>query len=296
MTTKDPYMIDPNDGTEITKGMKGGSSGKLCPRLNKEILGVERPCKVCEAIRPLWGYPKGSKEREIANDKKAKVNFFMSVCFKDKPNKAYILEVGKNAGNDLLDAFAKKTWLDVAHPKAGVGRDLTITKQVKDGYNTYKVFPSLDKADWDVPESVLNNIPNLDNIVDMIASGQLGDDNYFNISKLKVGEVITFRLLPSNPEAKIFPKRIAFLWRHWGVTEAEITGEAPLDMSISKPFDLASNTPPWEETVDKANKSVENETKEPCFGNPLCFNEKDEDCIKCSAFKKCMKVIVSKAT
>ena len=301
MTNKDPYMINQDDGNEIAKGMKVSVGGKLCPKLNKDILGVEKPCKVCDAIRPLWGYPKGSKEREIANNKKAKVNFYFAICFKDQPNKAFILETGKNAGNDLIDAFKKGSWLDVAHPKAGLGRDLTITKEVKDGYNNYKLFPVLDKADWSVPDDVLKNIPNLDKIVDWVQDGSLSTmDTYYNVSKMKVGETITFRLLPSNPEAKVFTKRMAYLWRHWGVTEAEINGDVPLNMSLSDeaPSAPAPQSAPWEESVAKAGKeaAASPEVTEPCFGNPNCFNETDDDCKKCRLFKKCMKVITSKAT
>jgi len=288
---KDPWMIDPNDGNEVAKGMKAGSFGKLCPKLNKDILGIEKPCKVCEAIRPLWGFPKGSKERELANDKKAKVNFYFAVCFKDKPDKAYILETGKKVGNNLIDAHKKGKWLDVAHPKKGLGRDLTITKGVDGGYNTYKLFPELEKAGWDVPEDVLNNLPNLDKLVELVQDGLSNVDNYFNVSRMKVGETITFRLLPSHPDAKVFNKRMAYLWRHWGVTDAEINGEVPLDLSFRPEDSGETGGVSWSDAVDKAAVDGANDSKEPCFGNPNCFNETDEDCLKCKVFKKCMKVV-----
>ena len=297
----DMYMINPDEVKDIKSGLKTNSAGVICPKMNKQI---GEPCNVCEALQPLWKYPKNSPERDLASSKKAKVNFYINVVLPEDPSKSYILELGKNAGNEIIDGIEKKGWNDIVHPKAGMGRELTITKgQNSSGYNTYSVSPVLNKAEYDVPDEVLDNLPNLDNMIDMIKNGELDDDNLIRVSDIKMGSIFTFRMCPKSKDAKFF-KFIAWVWRHWGnVTYDEVDGNTPVNLSTVETKDnddinKASDTP-WDNDASKQQTDVKEEVKsepvneqqkhQPCFGKPEFFDASDEDCQECDDFKLCKK-------
>ena len=301
MTEKDPYLLDSNDAQEIQKDLKVAGTSVFCPRMNKKLLGEH--CHACEALKPFWAFPKFSKEWNLAASKSAKVGFYLVVAFKSNPEVPIIIEMGKNAGNDILDGI-NKGWVDITHPKAGKGREMTITKSVSGGFNQYKASPSLDKADWDVPEDTLKKAPNLDNIINMIKSGELEDGkNYMKVSSMKVGEVMKFRILPSNPETVIFPRKIAIGWvyRHFGgVTQSEVDGEIELDTSL--PEEKGKESPkkepaPWEDTPKNEIPPPKKEetAREKCFGVEALFEAEDPQCKNCRDYKACYKVVLNKS-
>ena len=123
---------------------------------NKILLGGK--CNVCEQLKKLWNYPRESKEWKLALSKSAKLNFFMCIVDPTRKDQWLVLEVGKKVGNELLDGI-EKGWKDVFQPKKGKGRELVITKSQASGFNNYTLHPELDKADWDVPQSVLDSVP-----------------------------------------------------------------------------------------------------------------------------------------
>lgn len=300
---KDPYLINPEEGKEMDKFIKGPSMSVICPKRNRTISGE---CKVCEKVSRL--YQKGDKESvEVARQKKAKVNWFLNVVHASNPNKSFILEIGRNAGNEIKEGITKKGWNDIAHPKAGKGRELEITKQKVSGksFNQYPVHPILTRADWDISDEVLENLPNLDNIFEMIENGELTEDNYMNISSIKDGETFQFRMCPPAKDAKVF-KYMVPVWRHWGVSKSEIEGDEDVDWmntEESKPEKEEKDTPPWEEQpIKKEEKEdkVENEEDKmekikrdmPCFGQENFFSASDEECKNCKYHADCRALVM----
>lgn len=281
---RDPFMVSADDIKDARSSMKGGSSGEFCPMRNKLLIGGR--CHACDSLKKLWNYPKESKEWKLAVSKSAKLNFFFCIVDPTRKDQWLILEVGKNVGNELLDGI-EKGWKDVFHPKAGKGRELVISKSQSSGFNKYTLTPNLDKADWDVPQSVLNSYPNLDNILDMITGGKLIEGvNYMRISSLKQGESFKFRLLPFKPDAKIFKLGVAWVYRHFGgVTSDEINGVVPVDLStIEEPFQKDENGGSPEQPAKKS-------SREKCFGQARFYEPDDELCQKCKDFDDCGKTV-----
>lgn len=289
MEEKDPWMINPDDVKDARSQMKSGSSGEFCPARNKLLLGGK--CYVCDALKKLWNYPKESKEWKLAVSKSAKLNFFLSIVDPTRKDQWIILEVGKNVGNELLDGI-EKGWKDVFHPKANKGRELMITKSQASGFNKYTLTPNLDKADWDVPQSVLDSYPNLDEIITMIQEGKLVEGvNYMRVSSLKQGESFKFRLLPAKADAKVFKLGIAWLYRHFGgVTSDEITGAIPIDLSTIDDAPEKDDDAPFD-TGQK--KQPSGNTREKCFGQVRFYEPEDTACQKCKDFEDCGKMIAS---
>jgi len=293
MIDRDPYLLNPEDGTEIKSGLKSFSAGELCPVRNKLLIENGR-CLVCEGLRPLWQFQKGSQQREIAATKSPKLSFFFEIVLPAKPEQQMILETGANAGNEIVDGILKKGWVDIVHPKAGKGRELTLTKSMNQkGYPTYSISPVLEKADWDVPDSVLNNLLNMDKIIEMMKDGTFQEGvNYLKASSLKQDDVFKFRLLPAHAEAKLFNKKIGIAWiyRHFGgVTKDEIDGKIKVDLTLPQKAEQkkTDDAPPWEQP--KASVALSNlpDTKEKCWGMKNLYDESDPQCQKCKDFKGC---------
>lgn len=298
MSKRDPFLLEPDDVKTIESGLKSSNGGIICPKMNK-LIG--KPCKVCDSLQPLWQYPKGHPKRELAVQKKAKVNFYMNIVLPDNPAKSYILEIGKLAGNDIIAGIKQRGWTDIIHPKANMGRELQVTKSISDGRNKYSVSPKLEKADYDIPDSVLENLPNLDNIIDMIRNDELNDDNFIRVSSLKHDDTLVFRMCPPAKNSTVFARvPIAYVFRHWGgVTQAEVDGKDSVNLSLPEE-NIGDDSAPepesdglWESSSETA-KGIENthtssNEREPCFGQPEFFDSKDEDCRACQDFKECKK-------
>lgn len=295
MTQKnDPYMLNPKAAKGYADKNSGGSSaGVFCPKRNTTMEGV---CHVCKAVQPLWSYPKGSKERNKAAAKGPKQNFYMNVVLPSNPNKSIVLEVGSKAGNAILDGIydPEKGWRDIAHPKKGSGREIKIKKHKDGEYNAYDVFPARDKADYDIPTEVLENLPNLDNIIEMLKSGEFNEENFMRISSLKMDETGTFRICPPSNIDKRNPEEavpLVAVWRHWnGVTQAEVDGEVPVNLWDEKKVeeevaeDTIFKTEP--EKTAEVREPVTN-TKPPCFGKAFIFDENHPDCKACAHMSDC---------
>lgn len=301
-TMKDPYLLDPNEAEDEKNKMKTGFSGVICPAKNKYLF-ADNKCGVCDAIKPLWNFPKDSQQYKTASAKQAKMSFYLPVVLKSNQNQWIILEVGKNAGNEILDGIAKQGWSDVMHPKAGAGREIMISKSAPSGFNTYAAKAVLNKADWDVPQAVLDSFPNMDDILSLMKNGSLVEGvNFMKISQLKVGESLTFRLLPRGERNKIFKLGIGWLYRHYGgVTQDEVDGVNPVDLTIP---DVSQNSEkkgattqaPWEgkSTIPQQSQAPISTARERCFGLPNLYEESDPQCQKCKDFKPCGREVLSK--
>jgi len=287
---QDPYMLKPEAAKGYAdKNSGGGSAGIFCPKRNVNMNGE---CRVCKAVQPLWSYPKGSKERNKAADKGPKQNFYMNVVLPSNPNKRIVLEVGSKAGNAILDGIidTEKGWTDIAHPKKGLGREIKIKKHKDGEYNAYDVFIAKDKADYDIPDEVLKNLPDLDNIIEMLKSGEFNEENFMRISSLKMDETGTFRVCPpSNMEEK-GPEALPLVavWRHWnGVTQAEVDGEVPVSLWDEKKEDEKIDDTPFAPEKTSEVREPVTDTKPPCFGKSFIFDENHPDCIACTHMSDC---------
>jgi hypothetical protein len=307
---KDPYMIDTDEQKKTKDEAKMSSQGIFCPKRNKSIGGK---CAVCEQVSVLFntGDP---TDKEVAYQKMAKANWYFNVIFPSEPDKVVLLEMGKKAGDAILDGVIDKGWTDIAHPKANFGREMLITKKNNGNFNYYEVSPNLQNADWDVPKEVLGNIPNLDDIIPTLKENP---DNLYKVSSLKQGETLRFRILPPWDNGAGNKRIAAITFRHWGgVTQEEVDGIVAMDTSLpdsNKDTDKATEEkPPWEEdskaTEKPENKEAEKPKKEddvnegssskpdePCLGNADLFDPDDEDCKKCWQFKKCGRLVAKKA-
>ena len=307
----DPYEIDVDEIDKIEKENKKRSSGLVCPKMN---VSIGKPCKVCEYIQSIYArqYPKNHPARNYASDKKAKASIFMNVVFPENPNKSFIFKIGSKAGSAIIDGIKNKGWKDITHPLKGKGREMLISKTKGDsGFNAYPVSPNLDKADWEIPKEVLDNLPNLDqdNLIKMIENGELDNTNFFDVSSLKMDETLEFRICPpwTNGAMGSNNKRpFTYVWRHWGVSQAQIDGTEPMnwkesveeessdDSSNDEAKPAKSDTPPWEDSVEvQVDKSVKK--KPVCFGREKFFDSEDSEiCQNCNFFKSCAKAIANK--
>jgi len=278
--TKDPYLLDSQEYTEYeNKKLKNTGSGVFCPKRN-----FKQPCKVCDIVQKLFNT--GSKSNEdIARQKMAKCNFYLNVVFPEKQNEVKLLEIGKKAGSQIIEGIKQKGWKDIAHPAAGKGRLMQITKSKDGEFNQYTATPDLEKADWDVSKEVLDSRYNLNNIVDILKEGEV---EIFKISSIKQDDTLSFRILPpvSNGEDKGYI--MAVVWRHWGgVTQAEVEGDADIDLSMPD-LDTEKSTlfePEQEESSEKKGKPD-------CFGLNSCYEEGHPDCVSCSSYKECAREIM----
>jgi hypothetical protein len=146
--------------------------------------------------------------------------------------------------------------LDIAHPKANYGRELKITKSKGDGnYPAYSIDPILEKADWDISDEILNNLPNLDqgNVIDIIMNDT---EEILKASSLKTDETLTIRVCPPWKEARERGEKrvLTPLFRHWGgVTKDDIENgglEFTTDDEQKDPKDV-----PWQGKEELSNQT-----------------------------------------
>jgi len=293
MPKKDPFLLDPEDGAKMEKEVKGRSSGIICKK--RHGLG---DCEICNYVSTL--YQQGDKEStDKASKLAAKVRFYLNVVFPDDPSKLVLMEIGKKAGDRIIYKWRKGEWSDIAHPKKGKGRELRITKTKGDmGFNNYDVDPSLDKADYDIPDEVLNNLYDLDNILELVQDENI---EIFQVSSLKMDESLTFRICPYwkwKEEGKN-SKIMAPVWRHWNTNlmkedeMEELAGEEmkppwETDDAEDDIPDFSSSPAKAEEKEAKAKGKVK---KPACFGDEDCFEADDEQCQSCTFFKKCQAAV-----
>ena len=310
----DPYVLSADEAAAQESELKSTVVGLVCPKQHKT-----GTCKVCDYIQTLWEKKpqKGDPVLSWISDYKAKANYFLNVVLPANPNKSFLLEIGSNAGSDILNGIKTKEWTMIANPNAGQGHEMLITKFKGDsGFNAYNPSPRLSPANWSVPDDVLANLINLDDVPKMVINNELTPENHMKVSSLKMDETLTFRICPP-AKASIFQGRVMIIvWRHWGVTQGQINGTEPIKYEKTQ---TSEKTPtqdsvdiPWDQ--DDRKKVVTEETKTvtntapstlPCFGKvkegvdttgkkvvvAKYFEEDDQSCIDCVQFKACAKEI-----
>lgn len=294
MAKKDPYEVDFDELRKLANENKGKSTAKICPKRNSSI---GKSCSVCDyLVTHVYSqkYPDQHPASVFARDKKAKASVFMNVVFESDQTKSIILEVGSKVGFSIINNIEnKKYWNTILNPKKGKGRGISISKTKAAGakWVDYKEELDFDVADWEISKDVLDNMANLDqqNLIKMIENNELDDSNYMHIKSIKEGETLSFRVCPPWPSGNLGDNNkrpFEFVWRHWGVSDAQIAGTEQMDWknSIEEETDDANEPAPWETNTPtegkvppKKEKPVKVEVVLPsCFGNPLYFEETDE--------------------
>lgn len=315
----DPWMLDSETAKKTKAETTLKTKGEVCPRRNHSI---GEQCKACEEVSHVYQTTvDGDPKRKIAGRKSAKASYYANIVFPSNPDKSVVVEMGKKIGDKVLDQNLKHEWLDIAHPKKGLGREMKITKSAGDGnFPSYSIDPVLEKADWDIPDNVLENLVNLDqgSVIDILANET---EEIFKVSSLKTDESITVRICPPWKEARDRgEKRILTpVFRHWGgVTreqienggvdfgeeeEAEATQNdvAPWDAQpsedVGNPYAIAhtptittvggpalENSPAQPQTVSGG--------REPCFGKANVYEEDDEECKTCNDYAGCGRAVL----
>jgi ribosomal protein S27AE len=308
---EDVFFITDEEIADTKKEVASVSSGIICPKRNKSIGGT---CKVCDYIQTqIYSkkYDKKHKAMVWAREKKAKLAWFANVVFPENPDKSILFELGDKAGNQIVSGVEKLGWRDIVHPHKGVGRELICLKDKKQGddWPTYTVNCVQDKADWEIPEKVWKNVPDLNNIIEILQTEEQAEENYKHIRSIKMGETITFRLCPPRTDVAEGDKRrfIAPVFRHWGVSEGQITGDDPLNWTETMEDEDKPSVPEVDEKLDlsftkTSTDSVKDQVKEApekiekkkpnCYGDGRFFEEDDkETCGKCGYFKPCLKTV-----
>lgn len=290
---KDPWAISDEDANAMKNQTKGGAgTGVFCPKRN---ISIGSPCRVCDALQPLWDFPKGSKERDTASNKSAKVSYFLNIVLSSNKEKSLVLELGKKAGDYILNSIydPDMNWKMVAHPLSGKGFDVKIKKQKGDlGFNAYNTFKG-EVCDWDVPKSVLDNLTDISQakVIEMLTNGTLVEgENFFRITSLKLDETLTFRICPPWDHKTGGKFIITPVFRHWkGVTQAEVDGTVSVNLSAVETEVEDSGTEkqtadvPWK---DDAVETKSTTTRKACFGaiDPAVFYDSDDDdCKSCGS-------------
>ena len=305
----DPFILDETEARKQRSETKGKNYGIPCPKRNDK-----GACEGCDYISKIYNdYPgEGYRDhpaRKFAAAKKAKANGFVNIVLESNPDKNIILEIGSKAANSILEGIETKGWVDIAHPHKGKGRELLISKTKGDsGYNEYSVSPKLQNADWAIKDSIWKNAYNLDNIVEMMNNDELTDDNYLNISKIKMDETLAIRILPPWVNDDDDNKRIMkILWRHWGLSKDQLEGDESINWKtgadessddegvkegkLDLPSDdIDGDSTPKKSKDDEKEKSVK---QPPCFGDPEYYEDDDETCQDCAFFKKCAKKVMA---
>lgn len=301
MAKKDPWMLNSEEAKKTKEETKFRSTGEICPKRN---LSLGKACKACEEVSAVYqSTVDGDPKRKVAGRKSAKASYFANIVLPSNPNKSVIAEMGKKLGDTILDMLEKGKWLDIAHPKEGYGRELTITKKMEGDYPSYSITAELDKADYDIPDETLENLPNLDqeNLIEILTENT---ETVLKISSLKLDETMTIRMCPPWKEAMDRgEKRILTpVFRHWGgVTKDEIAngGLTFGEFTESKDAD-DDDKAPWEDKPEVTNHSdeldipPETQTKserEPCFGKVNVYEEDDEECQSCRDYKPCGRAV-----
>lgn len=292
----DPYMIDVDAMNRMKDGMTLGSSGLICPKRN---LSIGKTCKVCDYLQSqIYSkqYPKEHPAKKWAIKKGSKASFFLNVVFPERKDEAKIFELGYKAGSQIVDGVNKKGWLDIAHPKKGMGREMMITKGKDGEFNFYTVSPDLNKADWEVKKDTLASKYNLSNIISMIQKNELNESNHIKASSMKDGETLRFRILPPWDDDAGNKEIMTVVWRHWGVSQEQIDGKEGLnwqDIEVtadeSKPAIQKDITTDREQPV----KEKEDSKKPRCFGNANYYDPNDPDCSpeNCAFVDECIAKI-----
>jgi hypothetical protein len=300
---RDPwdFEFDSNKVGKYEDSYKMSGSGLLCPKRNRSI---GKPCHVCDAVQELYKYPEGSQERKVAQQKGAKWEYYICAVFPHNKEKAVIVKLGKKVGQALVEGIKLKGWNDIANPKAGKGREIRFTKTKGDGGNpSYSVDPVLDKATWDVPKKVLDNIPNIvDDPVKTVTSAAAED--IFDVKTMKFGETIVVRMLPPAADSIIKDAAHGVIFKHYGVTQDEIDGKIPMSRTLTT-FEKGDNKEPtaqkeevpWKEEPTKQEESAKQDAppskKRPaCFGRTNFFDESSSSCTECPEFKDCGKEVM----
>ena len=303
MTNYNEYDINPSEVNKFQKENKSVTEGVLCPKRNRSIEGNK--CAVCERVQKLFstGDP---RDKEIALDKMAKCTYYVNAVLPENPNELVIVEIPKKAGDAIIEGMKIKGWNDIANPYAGKGRLMVFTKTKGSlGFNQYSADPALKNEDWDVPEEVLSNIPNI--VDDPIGSVEKAiiDGNLFKVSSIKLDESVKIRILPWSSDASI-KTPIGIIFRHWGVTQDEVDGVVEMDLTTMKEkFDKKKEN---EESGLMENKldisrpeTKKEETSEPsekskapsCFGIADFFDPQDKACYeKCKVFEICKSKVI----
>jgi len=274
----DPWMLDGESAKKLQSESKGGSSGIVCPKKQ-----YKQTCKVCEAVNALYN---SNREEQIKIAKKiqAKITYYGNFVLPANPEKQIIVEMGKQAGGKIVDKVQKGEWRDIAHPISGKGRCIILSKRFVDGQNKYDADADLEKAEFDVPKSVLDNVNNLDDIVEVIKNKEI-----FKLTELKVDESLKVRLLPPWNMEKKFP--LMYLWRHWNVTQAQIEGTEPISVETFNESEKKKEEerPPWE-GKDKVSAPTSTTSTKKCFGRKEFFDPDDTVCKdQCGDFRACGK-------
>lgn len=283
MTQQDPYMINEKESEKFITKTKGKQKGLICPKKH-----YDEPCHVCDVVQDLFSSG-DEADRNLAGKIMRKLNFYVCAVAPADPEKLVILQLGKLVGNQIVDGTMKMGWTDIANPKAGVGRCIMITKGTNGTYNTYQASIDPNKADFDIPESVMSNLPDLENIVDIVDSG---DFEIFNIASIKLNETVTFRVCPDvkGPERS---NRfwINAIWRHWGVTAGEIDGTVPVNLHRGQDQDKKQEDTggaPWGNDKPAESKASDEPAKrKKCFGRDEYYDPNDAECVNCNDFKAC---------
>jgi hypothetical protein len=260
---RDPWDVDvdPKEVEKFNESNKGGGSGLLCPKRNRSI---NKRCHVCEAVQALW--KTGDKhDEEVAREKGAKWEFYVNAVFPHNKDKSVIVRLGKKLGDALDEGMKVKGWTDIINPKANKGREVRITKsQGKNKIDTsYSIDPILNKADWDVPKEVLENMPNIsDDIIGVISSAK--PEDIFDVRSMKGGESIVIRILPWGVNSINHVPNVP-VFRHYGVSQDEIDGVIPMSKTLAKTKEEGKETteekPPWEEEPQKEKVEEKKEDK-----------------------------------
>lgn len=273
-TEKDPYMLDPETAHKAEQAMKGGDKGRPCPRRNIEL---GKSCAVCERVSALYD-SKTEENKAIAKKKKATATFWINAVTAQDQNKCFLFEIGKKIGEEIILGIKSKGWLDISHPSAGKGREMSITKTQTQGeeYPTYSVSPVLNKAEWEIPKEALDGRFDLEKILELYNDPSIP---HKRASDLKTGETFVFRILPALMTGKL-PLKV--LWRHYGVSQGELEGTSPLSFGGGTRYTTPKPelTKPSSDTSSEENESPFEETKtevasgkKACFGYDSCYEE-----------------------
>jgi len=308
MSKKDPWMLDPNQAKKTKEETAFKSKGEICPKRN---LSMGERCKACEEVSAVYqSTVDGDPKREAASRKSAKASYFANVVFPAKKDKSVIIEMGKKIGDKLLDQIEQGEWLDIAHPKEGLGRELKIKKSKGDGnFPSYDIQPILEKADWGISDQIIENLPNLDqgNLIDILENEK---EEIFKVSSLKTDESIVIRICPPWAEAmqRGELRILTPVFRHWGgVTKEEIENGGIEFTVVSKEKAGESTDVPWEgkqelqtgseketpqESLDTPpEKAAASTDREPCFGKANVYESDDDECISCKDYKGCGRAV-----
>ena len=287
-TVRDPWMLDASESKKIQQEVKGvGGGGIFCPKRNLSIKGT---CHACNTVAKLFssGLP---EDREVAIEKMAKATFYMNAVIPSiDPNKSIILEMGKKAGNTILEGINLQGWVDIAHPIEGKGRELRALKHKGDmGFNAYTVSPILEKATWSIKEDILKTLPNLDNIIDILKTGS---HEIYKISELEMNQSLIFRLCPPWENGAGNKRVMVVAWRHFGgITQEEVDGLIAVDTSKAA---KATDAPAVAQTTlldPTTPKPAPSTARTECFGMEAVYEVDSHICTACKDFVACTAAI-----